>query len=210
VKPHAGRRPSAHGPRRSGALARGCYILAAGWLAACTTVPQPRSADEADIAGRLALRIDSAESRGFSAGFRLQGRPESGQLQLEGPLGATMARIAWNQGRYTLEDSRGEQHFESLEALARQGLGEPVPLEALFDWLRAKPWPGATWQARADGQPGFEQLGWWLATAQADEGTIVAERPAPPRMMLRIRLDTPVAPSAQARGPNPSAHGQAP
>jgi len=76
-----------------------------------------------------------------------------------------------------------------------------VPIEAWFDWLRARPWPGAP-SALLDAPPtaatapsnppapSFRQLGWRVDLAQFGAGTIAATREAPaPIVTVRIRLD---------------------
>ncbi len=150
------------------------------------------------LSGRLALQVAGAtardEARGFSGNFELRGDAQRGSLDLSGPLGAGAVRAQWAEGRYSWDDGRGPQEAASLDALARDTLGEDLPLAALFDWLRARPWPGAPVAPRADGEPGFDQLGWSIDTSGAAEGRLAALRSRPPRISLRIRLDAPPAP----------------
>ena len=42
---------------------------------------------------------------------------------------------------------------------------------------------------RPDGRPGFEQLGWIVDLQESAAGLLRAERPAPPALSLRVRLD---------------------
>jgi len=42
-----------------------------------------------------------------------------------------------------LTTPRETRRFASLDELTREALGESVPIEAWFDWLRGRPWPGA-------------------------------------------------------------------
>jgi hypothetical protein len=54
---------------------------------------------------------------------------------------------------------QGTRRFADLDALTREVLGESVPLEAWFDWLHGRPWPGAA-STPEPGGAGFGQLGW--------------------------------------------------
>ena len=173
---------------------RAVIVAAAGWLAACAT-PGPREPER--LSGRLAVQVaatNDTAARGFSGSFELRGDARRGSLDLGGPLGAAAVRAQWSEDRITWDDGRQRRTVDSLETLAREALGEELPLAALFDWLRARPWPGATALPRADGVPGFRQLGWSIDSGQAAEGLLVAERATAPRITLRIRLDNPPAP----------------
>lgn len=175
-------------------IRRAVIAGATGWLAACAT-PGPREPEL--LSGRLAVQVagghDSA-ARGFSGSFELRGDARRGSLDLSGPLGSAAVRAQWSENRITWDDGRQRRSVDSLETLAREALGEELPLAALFDWLRARPWPGATSLPRADGLQGFRQLGWVIDSGQAAEGLLMAERTAAPRITLRIRLDNPPAP----------------
>lgn len=179
-------------PRPRAALARVTAALAVASLLAGCAALQPAPPAESLIAGRLALALaaDAAQPRrSFSGQFELRGGAAAGALEIAGPMGATVLQARWADGVYRLDDGRGEQRFASLEDLSRALLGEPLPLAALFDWLRQRPWPGAPHQLRADGRPGFEQLGWIVDTQEAASGLLRAERLAAPALSLRVRLD---------------------
>ena len=68
-------------------------------------------------------------------------------------------------------------------------------MEAFFDWLHGRPWPGAPSQPLASPSgaapaASFTQLGWMVDTAQLAEGTVVAVRREPlPVVTVRIKLD---------------------
>lgn len=181
-------------PRPTRLIRRAVIAAAAGWLAACAT-PGPREPDL--LSGRLAVQVaatNDTAARGFSGSFELRGDARRGSLELGGPLGAAAVRAQWSEDRISWDDGRQRRTVDSLETLSREALGEELPLAALFDWLRARPWPGATTLPRADGVPGFRQLGWSIDNGQAAEGLLVAERATAPRITLRIRLDNPPAP----------------
>ena len=163
-------------------------LLPATLLVACATRP-------ADIAsmpwtsGRLSLQIAASAAEGarsVTASFDLRGDADRGELRLSSPLGSLVAAAQWSPGRAVLETPQGQQQFSDLEALSREALGEPLPLQALPDWLSGKPWAGAISQPR---EGGFEQLGWRVAINRFTDGFIDAERDAAPAVKLRVRLD---------------------
>jgi outer membrane lipoprotein LolB len=137
----------------------------------------------------LSVRIDATamqSSRSFSAGFDLRGTGDSGELQLNSPLGTRMADARWAPGVAVLSTADGERHFDSLDELSRLALGEAVPLAALPDWLAGHPWPGAP-HRMLDG--GFEQLGWRVQLARLAEGWLEARREAPPVVAVRVKIN---------------------
>jgi outer membrane lipoprotein LolB len=144
------------------------------------------------LSGRLALRVEAFAGeapRALSAAFDLRGDPQAGTLGLSTPLGSMLAEARWSPGEVLLTTPRETRRFDSLDAMTHEALGESVPIEAWFDWLRGRPWPGAPSAADASAA-GFRQLGWRVDLAQFGEGTIAATREAPaPVVTVRIRLD---------------------
>ena len=161
------------------------------------------------LSGRLALRVEPVGSeapRSVSAAFDLRGDSRAGTLGLSTPLGSMLAQARWSPAEVVLTTPRETRRFATLDELTREALGESVPIEAWFDWLRGRPWPGAPsaaldvapvtaanastsapQQARA---PGFRQLGWRVDLSQFPAGTIDARREAPaPLVTVRLRLD---------------------
>jgi len=172
------------GPRRRLVLAG----LAAACLAGCQSVPVDRSTL---ISGRMAMHVDaygSAPERSVSAHFDLQGDADNGQLELSTPLGTGVAKARWSPGKVQLTTSEGTRDFASLGQLASEALGESVPLQALFDWLRGRPWPGAPSQPAGSGE-GFEQLGWVVDLTRFGEGWAQIRRERAPAVSLRVILD---------------------
>ncbi|HSC63187.1 MAG TPA: lipoprotein insertase outer membrane protein LolB [Caldimonas sp.] len=186
-------------------------LASAALAAACTTVPPAGPAAAADVlSGRLALRVEPVAAgeapRSMSAAFDLRGDPRAGTLGLSTPLGSLLAQARWSPAEVVLTTPRETRRFASLDELTREALGESVPIEAWFDWLRGRPWPGAS-SALADATPGassegapgapsaarppgFRQLGWRVDLSQFDAGTIAATRESPPPVVtVRIRLD---------------------
>ena len=182
---------------RARALARpllGAW-LGAGLLAiaACSTLaPAARIAGAEAFAGRLAVRIEpegSSPARSFTANFDLEGNPTSGRLDLTTPLGTIVGRARWSPQAVTLATPRGESAYPDLDALTHEVIGEPLPVAALFDWLHGRPWPDAPAEPAPDGH-GFSQLGWSVdLTRFADDALLLAHRPQPPAVDVRIKLD---------------------
>jgi outer membrane lipoprotein LolB len=167
-------------------------LLALGALAGCATPPSaPPAADS--VSGRLTLQVDADGDRpaqSLSAAFDLRGSAERGELLLSTPLGTTLAAASWSPGRARLVTPQGDREFADLDALSMQVFGETLPLRALPDWLRGRPWPEVPGAAvPLTHGPGFEQLGWQIDLARFGDGQLQARRSAPPTVRLRAILD---------------------
>lgn len=166
------------------ALSAGARGLRAWWLAAlfalllaaCATPPRPVVPPGTQVwTGRLALNIVGQANNSFSAGFELKGAPQAGELTLTNPLGGTVAVLAWSPGHATLRSGGKSREFESLEALAQEATGAPIPIAALFDWLEGKATPVPGWQADV---------------TQVAQGRLHAQRvDPPPTADLRVAFD---------------------
>ena len=120
-----------------------CALLLAG----CAVPPRTPTAPGVQAwAGRMALTVEGQTGQSFSAGFELKGAPETGELSLFNPLGATIAVLSWAPGSASLRSNGDTRQFPSLEALAQEATGAPLPVAALFDWLAGKPTPISGWQ----------------------------------------------------------------
>ena len=175
---------------------RSAALLVALSMAACASVPKASAPDSgATLSGRLAVRVDGvagAAARSVSAAFELQGGPQAGRLNLSTPFGSVLAQARWAPGMVVLATPQGERNFDDLDALTLELLGESLPVAALFDWLRGRPWPGAASTAMvAPAEPGFEQLGWVVDLARFDEAWVAARRERAPVVMVRAKLDRP-------------------
>jgi outer membrane lipoprotein LolB len=162
-------------------------------LAACTTVP-PATGGADTLSGRLSVKVDGVEGaspRNVSAAFELQGDPTAGRLNLSTPLGSTLAQARWAPGVVALVTPQGERRYADLDALTGEVLGESLPVAALFDWLRGRPWPGAPSTPGVLGAPGFAQLGWVVDLARFDEDWVVATRTRAPTVVVRAKIDRP-------------------
>lgn len=175
---------------------RAAALGAALILGACALVPPAADVTAADaLTGRLAVRVDAAggaAARSISAAFDLRGDAGSGRLSLSTPLGSVLAQARWEPGAVVLATPQGETRFADLDALTREVLGESLPVAALFDWLRGRPWPGAPSTASVGpAEPGFEQLGWVVSLARFDEAWVAARRERAPVVTVRARIDRP-------------------
>jgi outer membrane lipoprotein LolB len=145
-------------------------------LAGCAVPPRTPAAPGVQVwTGRLALNVDGQAAQSFSAGFELKGAPEDGELSLFNPLGGTIALLSWTPGTATLRANGSTRQFPSLEALAQEATGAPLPVAALFDWLGGKPTAISGWQADV---------------SQVAEGRLRARRTDPPPPAdLRVLFD---------------------
>jgi len=172
--------------------------LMSGLIAACSQLPRtpeppPYQAEPsaAHFEGRLAVRVDNDPKRSFSANFILDGNARSGQLSLSTAIGTQVALARWLPGRVWLVNGDGTREFDALDQLARETLGEDIPLVAFFDWLGARAWPDAPSRPLDSQAPGFQQMGWEVRLDRYADGLIVAQRQAPSTVSLRVKLDSP-------------------
>ncbi len=170
-----------------GRAARCGALAVSALLAACATP----SRQSADLSGRLAVRVEAhagAPAQSVSMQFELRGDAVAGDLRLTTPIGSTAAQARWQPGSAELSSAEGTRRFASLDELAQGLLGQALPLAALIEWLRGRPWPGAPSTASAGG---FEQLGWRIDLSRLSEGWVLAARDLAPAVSVRARLDRP-------------------
>jgi outer membrane lipoprotein LolB len=150
--------------------------LVASLLAGCAHPVRPPEQRPAQFwSGRLALQVEESQSQSFAAGFELEGSAQTGELKLFSPLGGTLAQLAWAPGSATLNSGGKTHQFDSLEALAAKATGTPLPVAALFDWLRGVNTPVPGWEADL---------------SQLAEGRLRARRVSPPPAAdLRVAID---------------------
>lgn len=153
----------------------------------------PAVASQQRFAGRLAMQVAAgprSTAQSLSAAFELRGRPEVGEIELATSLGTLLAQARWSPSEVLLVTPQGTRRFADLDELSREALGEALPLAALFDWLRGRPWSGAaSSRLSSDEAQGFVQLGWEVDLRRFDSGQIAARRPAAPPVQLRVQLD---------------------
>jgi outer membrane lipoprotein LolB len=160
----------------------------AALLSACASLPGATGELGAPIAGKLSVKVESDPPRNVSAAFELRGTPSIGQLDLTNPLGSVMARAHWEPGEVLLSTPDTKALYSDMDSLTRDVLGESVPVAALFDWLRGRPWPDAPSEPLAN-EAGFQQLGWNVSLVRYDDGWITARRSEPPVVTVRARIE---------------------
>ena len=138
--------------------------------------------------GRLILQVNdsSGKPQTHSLMFDLQGSPEQGQLDLSTTLGTLLAQAQWTPRQAALTSSKGSQIYPDIAALSQAALGQDIPLQALFDWLRARPWSGAP--VEQSSAQGFTQLHWRIDLSRWDRQVVMAERTLPSRVRLTLQL----------------------
>jgi outer membrane lipoprotein LolB len=153
-------------------------VLLAALLSACATPPRPASVANASPgpwSGRLAVQVADKPDGSFSASFELRGNANRGELSLSSPLGGTLGVLHWQPGKAVLQSGSRVSEYGSLQELMTQVAGAPIPIAALFDWLRGIDTPVPGWQANL---------------SQLAEGRISAKRyEPPPEADLRVVLD---------------------
>jgi outer membrane lipoprotein LolB len=152
--------------------AAGVGVLTA-MMSACTTLPPTANTDGSPFwSGRLALTVDSEPPQQFSAGFDLRGSAQTGELQLNSPLGNSLASVRWAPGSAEWVQGGQTTRRASLERLTTDLGGAALPVAALFAWLRGQDAPTP---------------GWTVDLSRQANGRIVARRLEPlPTAELRI------------------------
>lgn len=142
------------------------------------------------MTGRLLVKVDAspqAPAQSISAAYELSGDEHHGQLVLLSPLGTRVADARWGPGSVSLSGPEGVRSYPDLQALARDSLGEDVPIAALTHWLAGRPWPAATSTPTANG---FAQLGWSIDLSRwVEQAQVEARRSEPPAVLVRARVD---------------------
>lgn len=135
----------------------------------------PAAAWDTDFwSGRLALQVEGRDAQSFSALFELRGDDRRGELVLLSPLGNRVAQLTWTDGQAELVSSEGRRSSSSLDALVEDVAGTPMPIAALFEWLKGRP---------------MAVPGWEADLSASAEGRLTAKRHTPPPAAnLRIAL----------------------
>lgn len=148
----------------------GLCLIAAG----CASRPPEVPGAPHHWSGRLALQIEGAKPQSFSVLFELRGTDRLGELTLMSPLGSTVAQLNWKDGYAELMTDQGARQSDSIERLVEEATGTPLPVTALFEWLKG----------HAIAVPG-----WDVDTTGVSDGRLLARRHTPtPAATLRIAL----------------------
>jgi outer membrane lipoprotein LolB len=183
-------------PARAVRLLAGSLAAGSILLAGCASAPgSGERLPGGLISGRISIRVDASDhtdSRAVNAAFELEGNPQFGRLNLSTPLGTVLAQVSWSPGQALLVTPEERTPYADLDSLTERLLGESVPVAALFDWLRGRPWPDAASQPNpATAGPGFVQLGWDVSLANFADALVLARRERPPVVTVRAKLDRP-------------------
>ena len=147
-------------------------------IAGCATPAAPAASfdpERNEWSGRLGLTVAAEPPQSFSASFHLSGSAEAGELTLTSPLGNILAAMQWQPGEALLRQGEQTRRYESLDTLAQEATGTPLPVRALFGWLRGQPQSVPGWRADLSRLP---------------EGRLSAQRLMPlPTAELRVVLD---------------------
>lgn len=153
-------------------------LVVAALMAGCASAPKESPLEDlqrSSWTGRLGLTVASEPPQSFSAGFSLRGDEQSGELSLTSPLGSTLAAMQWQPGTAVLRQGEQEQRYNSLDDLVAHATGTPLPVRALFSWLRGQ-------QQDIDG--------WHADLSGLNNGRLFAQRRQPlPTVDLRMVLD---------------------
>ena len=125
--------------------------------------------------GRLGLTLESEPPQSFSASFDLRGTPQAGELTLTSPIGSTLAVMQWHPREAWLRQGDQARRYDSIDTLAQEVTGTPLPVRALFGWLNGTPQAVEGWEADLSRLP---------------DGRLVARRLMPlPTAELRVVLE---------------------
>lgn len=117
-------------------------VLACLLTAACAT-PAPPALDAFGLErqGRFAMQAQSPfeQPKAVQGNFRWQQTRTGWVLSLSSPLGATLAQLTVDgTGAALRTPDAPDQRAASATALLQQAIGEPVPIDALEDWIQGR------------------------------------------------------------------------
>lgn len=134
-------------------LANWGLILVLGLMSAGCAVSRHHVSDPALVqanrwSGRFSLTRsgDAARAERLTVSFELVGDAHQGELVLEGPLGARVARATWAPGQVARLERNGQiETYTDLNELTQATLGQPLPMDSLFRWLDGQPASAPPW-----------------------------------------------------------------
>ena len=146
------------------------------FLGACATPTPPLGSEWLfERQGRFALVAEGAGQRSSSTqgGFKWRESVQVWQIDLLSPLGATLARLTVTPEVAVLQEPDApEQRAASANQLLARLLREPVPVDAMKDWLKGQiVQTQDVTDLRRDDQGriiGFKQSGWTVTFDRYD------------------------------------------
>jgi outer membrane lipoprotein LolB len=181
-------------------------IVGAQVLCACSTLA-PAPTVERQYVGRFSVVTSLAGTRDSGSGrFKLAVEGQAIVLDLDSPLGATLARIEVDPhgARLTAPSDSGPREVRgaNAEALTYEVLGWPLPVAGFRDWIDGRPVASRpSSQHTSDAGEVFEQDGWTISVLERFQGQagaprrLVFERPETkepaPAITVRLVLDEP-------------------
>ena len=125
------------------AVSRRLFLILglAGALGGCASVAPPHAEriyrDNITLGGRLSVRYtQDGQPQSVQGKFLWSQRRDATTIELYSPLGQTLARIAIEPGRATLEAARGGRVAATADALTEETLGWALPVDGLRYWLQ--------------------------------------------------------------------------
>jgi outer membrane lipoprotein LolB len=185
----------------------------------CASLPQVEPAARVHT-GRFSASFSRGEQREAVSGrFTLAASPGRVTLDLDSPLGNTLARVEAVADRATLTAPQADGTFarwqgDSAEALAESVLGYRLPVSGLPDWIAGQPVPGRAARVIPDSGPAqrIEQDGWVIAIDERFEHGGAPRRlsldrhdggPTATSLRLRLVLDDPAGDAGATRQSRP-------
>lgn len=152
-------------------------LVVAFMLSACVTAPPVVQAPVVlERQGRFALKVQSPyeQPKAVQGNFRWQQSQVGWVMSLSGPMGATLARLSVDASGALLQSPDApDQRASSATALLQKVLGEPVPVDALQDWIRGRMGDGqgitAVTRDESRRVTSFKQRGWTVTFARYDD-----------------------------------------
>ena len=146
-------------------------------LGACATRTTPVGGEWIfERQGRFALVAEGTGERSSSTqgGFKWRESAQAWQIDLLSPLGATLARLTVTPGVAVLQEPDApEQRAASANELLARLLREPVPADAMKDWLKGRivqTQDVTNLRRDAEGRiVGFKQAGWTVTFDRYDD-----------------------------------------
>ena len=148
-------------------------------LAACTSMNTPvqtqaqqkwreqQTENPFEANGRIGIKM---QQTGHNASFDWTRQNQVETLDINTPLGNTVGQLCRDKTGVIATDYKGRQYTaDTPEALSRQLLGYPLPLQHLSVWANGEWVKGIPHQFGAEGQ--LQQLGWQIRREANEDGS---------------------------------------